>query len=222
MERSRWERLAPLSGVLFVALLVASFLISGEPPDSDESLAEVLEYWRDDDSKVIASAILGIYGLVAFLWFLGALRSALRAAEGGTGRLSATAFAGGIVLAVGAAVGLAIQYAAAESAGDVPTQVTQTLSVLNAEYFIPFPVGLGVLLLATAVATIRHGPLPKWMGWVALVLGIAAITPAGFVAFIGFLPWVVIASIVLYLRPPAEAPGTTEPTAPASSRGSPS
>ncbi len=219
MERSRWERLAPLSGVLFVALLVASFVISGEPPDSDEGISEVLEYWRDDDSKVIASAILGVYALIAFLWFLGALRSALRAAEGSTGRLSATAFAGGIVLAAGAAVGLAIQYAAAESAGDVPSQVTQTLSVLNAEYFIPFPVGLGVLLLATAVATIRHGPLPKWMGWIALVLGIAAITPAGFVAFLGFLPWVVVASILLYLRPPATA---IEPTTPASSPGSPS
>lgn len=219
MDRSRWERLAPLSGLLFVGLLAASLVIGGEPPSADDSVADVLAYWRGDDSEVKLSTILGMYSLVAFLWFLGTLRAALRSAEGGTGRLATTAHSGGIVLAVAAAISLAIQYATAETADAVPTQVTQTLSALNSEFFIPFPIGLGVLLLATAVATLRYGPLPKWLGWVSLILGVIALTPAGFVAFVGFAVWVAVVSVWLYLRGGAAAPAA--PTAPASSPGSP-
>jgi hypothetical protein len=60
---------------------------------------------------------VGALSGVALLWFLGSLRSTLRAGEGGTGRLSSIAFAGGIVLVAGAAVDASLAWAVAESTG---------------------------------------------------------------------------------------------------------
>jgi hypothetical protein len=143
---------------------------------------------------------------VPLLWFLGSLRSALRAAEGGTGRLSAIAYAGGIVLAATAVADASIQFAVAESVGDVPPAVTQTLSVLYSDFFLGFPVGVGTLLLASGLAILRTGVLPVWLGWVALVLGIVSITPIGFFAFFAVLAWIVVVSVMLYRREPGPTP----------------
>ena len=219
MERNGLARLAPLAGVLFVALIVASFIVSGETPSTDDSTRKVIDYWEGHETEGIVSALLGAYAMVAYLWFVGTLRSVLRQAEGLTGRLSATAFAGGVVFAGYALVGLTMMFAAAETADDVPPAVTQTLSVLNSECWLGLAVGNAVLLLATGVLLLRTGLLPKWLGWVTVLLGVASVTPAGFFAFLATLLWVIGVSIVLYLRGGAAAPPAT---APASSPGSPS
>jgi hypothetical protein len=144
----------------------------------------------------------------------------LRAAEGGTGRLSAVAFGGGIVLAGAIALAAAIQFAGADTAGDVPPEVTQTLSVMNADLFFGFGIGILALLLATGLVVIGTGVLPTWLGWVAIVIGILSVTPAGFIGFLLWIVWTLVASIVLFLRegaagaPPPAAPGTATGSAP--------
>src|SRR5919109_738412 len=205
MLSGSWARYAPLSGVLFVVLIVVSFLVSGfDSVGADDSTQEVLDFWSDNDGQQIASALIGALAMVPFLWFLGVLRSTLRLAEGGTGRLSATAYAGGIVLVGFALVDSALQFAVADSVGDVPAGVTQALSVLYSDFFLGFPVGFGTLMLATALVLLRTKALPAWLGWFALVLGIAAfLGPIGFGAFLVFLVWVAVVSVLLYQRPDA-------------------
>jgi hypothetical protein len=207
MLSGSWERYAPLSGLLFVALVVVSIIVTGgDSVDSDDSTQKVVEFWTSNDSEQIAGALLGALALVPFLWFLGSLRKVLRTAEGGTGRLSAVAFAGGIVLAAGAAADASIQFAAADSADKVPPGVTQALSVLYSDFFLVFPVGVAPLMLATALVILRTRVLPVWLGWVALVVGIVAVTPAGFFAFLVVLVWVAVVSVLLFQREPRPTP----------------
>jgi hypothetical protein len=209
MLSGSWARYAPLSGLLFVALGVVSIIVSGfDSVATDDTTQEVLDFWSDNDGQQIASAILTALSMVPFLWFLGVLRSTLRLAEGGTGRLSATAYAGGIVLVGFALANSALQFAVADSVGDVPAEVTQALSVLYSDFFLGFPIGFGTLMLATALVLLRTRVLPTWLGWFALVLGILAFFgPVGFFAFLVFLIWVAIASVVLYQRgEPAATP----------------
>jgi hypothetical protein len=201
-----WARYAPLSGLVFVALLVATLIIGGEGPETDDSTLKVVRFWTENDSEQITAAILGALAGVPLLWFLGSLRSTLRAAEGGTGRLSALAFAGGIVLVAGATVDSSLQFVVADSAGDVPPTVTQALSVLYSDFFFVFPVGISVWLLASALVVLRFGALPAWLGWAALVLGIVALTPAGFFSFVGVFAWVAVVSIVLFRQSAPTAP----------------
>ena len=75
------------------------------------------------------------------------------------------------------------------------------------------PIVLGVLLFlwGTGLSVIRTGVLPKWLGWVMIVLGVVGFTPIGFVSAIGAAILVLVLSVLLTLRarsPVADAPGT--------------
>jgi hypothetical protein len=61
---------------------------------------------------------------------------------------------------------------------------------------------LGILcfLWATGISVLRSGALPKWMGWVMILLGVVGMTPIGFAAAIGAALIVLITSILLTLR----------------------
>ena len=84
-----------------------------------------------------------------------------RTGERGEGRLSTLVFAGFIVIGVTGAIGSSLQFAVADSAGDVPDQVTQALSVLSSDFFLPFVVGSLLVLFATGVCILRFGGLPR-------------------------------------------------------------
>lgn len=205
------ERFAPLTGVLFVVLVVVAVIVGGETPDADDGIGKVVAYWSDNDGKAIASAIIAAYSAVFFLWFAGTLRAVLAAAEGPPTRLASTAWGGAILVTVGWSILIAATFVAADTAGDVAPQVTQTLSVLQADFFFPLAVGAGVFLLANGLAILRTGALQSWIGWVAVVLGVAAISPVGFFAIVLMLVWVLVVSVVLFqssgrVRPSAVPP----------------
>jgi hypothetical protein len=211
MEIGRWERLAPLTGIVFAVLLFASFAIPGTPPSADDSTAKVVHYWSTHDTENIIAALVGAVAVVFFIWFASSLRSAIMEAEGGTGRLAAIVYGGAVIVATGASVAVGFAFAAADSVGDVPAAVTQTLSVLNIDTFLFFSAGIAVFWFGTAFATFKTRVLPVWLAWVSMVLAIVAFTPAALAAVLGFLIWVIIVSVLLYRRQPKAA----TPTAPA-------
>jgi len=205
------ERFAPLTGVLFVLFVIVAVIVGGETPSADDPIAEVVEYWNDNKDQAIVSSIIAAISTVFLLWFAGVLRAVLAAAEGPPARLANTAFGGAVIGAVGWLLLIGFTFVAADTAGDVAPQVTQTMSVLQADLFFPLSVGFAVFLLASGLAIVRSGALPSWTGWVALVLGVVALTPAGFFAMIVMLAWVLAISVMLFQRstpaPPASAPG---------------
>jgi hypothetical protein len=83
--------------------------------------------------------------------------------------------------------------------------------VLYNDFFLGFPVGLGTFLLASALAILRTGVLPAWLGWVALLLGIISLTPIGFFAFFVVLAWIAVVSVMLFQQEsrPAATPAVT-------------
>jgi hypothetical protein len=210
MVSGSWARYAPLSGVLAVAIVVVSVIIAGfDSVDSNDSVVKIVKFWKDNDSDQQTSAILGAISMIPLLWFLGSLRSAFRAAEGETGRLSSIAFAGGIVLVGFVLVSSALQFAIAESVGDIPPVATQTLSVLYSDFFFGFPVGFGTLLLASSLVILRTRVLPVWLGWATFVLAIVFFTPAGQFLFPLVLLWIVVVSVMLYQQQAPTAPAQT-------------
>jgi hypothetical protein len=214
VPQSTLARLAPLTGIVFVALVVLSFIISGESPSADDSTQEVIEYWTDNDSENQWAAALISLGAAFLVWFGGTLRAALRRAEGEPGRVAATAFGGFITMAVGITAFAGFAFAAADTVGDVPPEVTQTLSVLNSDFFFMVAMGNLVAFTATAVAILRHGAMPRWLGYLAALIAVVSVTPAGFFAFLAGGIWILIASVVLYQgqgQPPAPAPATAPP-----------
>jgi Domain of unknown function (DUF4386) len=212
LTQQRWHALAPLAGVGFVALAVAAFIISGETPDTNDSPQKVLNFYRDNDSEQIWASAFLAWSSVLLLFFVGVLRSVLRAAEGGLARLSTVAFGGGVVLAIGILSFAGFTFALADTADDLTPDAAQALNALNSDFFFPVAAGLGTLMLATALSSLRSKALPAWLAWPALVLGIAALTPVGFFAFLLFGVWALVTSVVLWRSFAAGTPAA--PSAP--------
>jgi hypothetical protein len=210
------ERYAPLTGVLFVLLVIVSTIIVGETPSADDGPGKAVGFWANNKDEVIAGAIVAAFSTVAMLWFAGVWRATLAASEGPGSRLASTAFGGLIVAAIGWTALYTFGFIAADTSGDVPAQVTWTLSVLQADFFFPVSIGFGVFLLASALALLRGAAFPAWPGWVALVLGVVCLTPGGFFGVLGGLAWILGISVLLFMRGAPAMPGTpaTQPLGP--------
>jgi hypothetical protein len=206
------KQIGPLTGILFVVLVIVAFVVGGETPDVNDSAQTVVSFYVDNGSEQqIAGSLLAL-GCVAFLFFLGSLRRALRAAAGDEGGLSTVVLLGGLMIVVGASIFAGIGFTLGDAADNLPDAAVQTLNALNSDLFFPVAVGTAVFNLGLALAILRHGGLPRPLGWLALVVGIAGLTPAGFFAFLAMGIVVVWASVALAQR--AAGPGPQETTAP--------
>jgi hypothetical protein len=205
------KQVGPLTGILFVVLVIVAFAVGGETPDVDDSAHKVVSFYVDNDSEQEIAAALLALGCVAFVFFLGTLRRALRAAAGDEGGLSTVALLGGLMIVVGASIFAGIGFTLGDTADDLPASAVLALNALNSDLFFPLAVGTAVFNLGLALAVLRHGGLPRLLGWLALVVGIAALTPAGFFAFLATGIVVVWGSVFLALR--AAGPGSRQATA---------
>ena len=206
MPNQTWQRLVPLTGVLFVVLVVVSFLIGGEPPDADERPREIVEWYVDNEGVVVLGAVLGALAAVPLLFFAVYLRRALQRDEPGLGVLSLAAFAGGIVAATGGATDSAMRFALAEFAEDINPVGVQAIHALWQGFFFPMVVGLSTLLVALSVTAIRTRVIPVWLAWIGILIAVVLYTPAGFVAFLVSGLWIIAVSILLWRREVAAAP----------------
>ena len=198
--RRSTDWVAPATGIVFAVLLAITLILAGEGVDPKDGVDEVVEYYTDNEDQILISGFLGGLAVVFFLFFAGWVRKVLREAEGPGGMLSAVSYAGAIVFAVGGAVASTLSVGLAESFDDVDPTALEAMNAIAYNYFIPFAVGFSVFLLATGISSVRHGALPGWLGWSAIVLGIATYTPAGFFTFLLSLVWVLVASVVLTMR----------------------
>jgi hypothetical protein len=195
--------LIPLTGLAFVIVGVAGFMVAGDVPDpKDDPARTIVSYYSDHKDVVDIGAILATVSGGLFVFFGAHLRQLLRTAQPDTQGdfLPLVAFAGTVIFAAGFALDGSLSFALAETAGEISPSATQALSAFYANDFLVFSFGLQLMLLATGIAVVRNGALPKWTGWVAILLAIVALTPIGFVSFIGGALGVAAISIMLAVR----------------------
>lgn len=199
MTRSR-EWLVPLTGVGFVLLGIISFIVGGEPKSADEPVGEIVDYYVENKDSIQASAFIGVAATLLLVFFGAFLRRVLRAAAPEGEILSLVSFLGLVVVAVGFAIDTTILIALSEAADDIDPVAVQSLQALWDNDFVPLVLGVLMFLWATGLAVIRTGALPKWLGWVMVVLGVLGLTPIGFAAAIGAAILVLVTSILLSVR----------------------
>lgn len=205
-----FQRVAALTGVAAIVLICIGGAIAGEAPDAASPVQEIIDHFTDNETSIEVGSFVGVAGVVLLVFFGAYLRTVLSAAEGRGGALSALVLVGTSVIAVGFAIDFTITIALADAADDIEPAGVQALQALWDNDFVPLIVGALVFLIAIGLSIIRHGALPKWLGWVALALAAIGFTPVGFVAFIGLGLYIVIVSVLLAARatqPAASAPG---------------
>ena len=206
------RRVAPLSGIVFVVLTVVAFVVlGGNTPGIKDSADKIASFYTAHHTRqetaghllAIAVAFLAIFA--ASCWPL--IRDARRL-------WSALFFGGGLIAAAGFLVAAGIHIALADGANHHLDPVAlQALNALDSDDDVAFTAGLGIMLLGAAGAMIPQTDALRWLGWIALVFGIAIFTPAGFIAFLGTAVWIIVVSAMLFLRsddgaPHAAPPGT--------------
>lgn len=195
-------RLAPLTGIGSIVLLVVATLVIGTYeylPDPEE----IRSHYADNSTRVVFGTVVGILAAFLMVWFSGSVRVALRHAEGGDRRLSAVAFGGGVVAGAGMAAAYAVAQAAAARAGSdsgiTPDAAATLYDISSVMYTGGMAMGLSVMIAAFAVVTLRTGLYPRWTAWVGLFIALGGVT----VAWLFLVPqilWVATVSVALYRR----------------------
>jgi hypothetical protein len=201
--RSSREWLVPLLGVAFLVVLIISFIVQGEPKDADRPASEIVDWYVDNKDAVEISAVIAAIAGLLLVFFGAYLRRFFDAAAGGTSMLPILVLIGLSIVAVAGAIDSTILFATAEAADhrdNIDPSSIQTMQALWDNDFVPFILGTNVFLWSVGILTIRTGALPKWLGWVAILLGIVGFTPIGFAAAIGAAVWILIVSILLSVR----------------------
>jgi hypothetical protein len=204
----RWTQRAPWTGIVAVVLVVVSFIVAGESPDFDASTRDVFNFYNGDQTAQVIASIALLYGAILLVFFAAALRSALRGAEA----LSTLVLIGGALEALGMTVFSGLTFTLADLAnsdhlGRIDPGTLQSLNALNSDFFFPLVIGTAIFLLSAGLAVLRTNALPRWMGWVALLLGILTVTPVGFFSFLVSGLWIIVAAVLL-LQGGRAAPAT--------------
>ena len=201
MSTDRLLRLLPLSGVLFAVVMTAGLTLTSGEPDNGAPKQHIYEYWQSHYGRQLVSSLLLIpLAIVFLLTFAAEVRRVIRSEEVDATVFSQLTLAGGILagggLGVTGSLGAAVATAAHHHNGDA----TYTLVQLQSYDWVPWMVGFAVLLLASGIGGLRSAALPKPLAILAVVLGIASLTPAGYFALFAFPLWTVATSLVLFIR----------------------
>jgi hypothetical protein len=201
-------RLAPLSGIAFVVLLIVGIVaVSGNTPSIDDPATKIASYYGDHKSKETIAVIMIGLASVFLTIFAVSLRNFLTGAGRDGSAWPTVALIGGVVSVAGIFFAGAIHLALVNG-GDknISPEAMVAVNAIDADSLLAFVVPLGIMLIGVAGATLGEGGgLPKWMGWVALVLGIIFFTPLFWASMLLTFIWIIVASILMYRRAGAAA-----------------
>ena len=196
-----WIRWAPLTGLVSAALGVAGGAIEivTNPPGSDAGGKEVIAFYSAQGGiQQLGSALLAL-AFVFFLFFAGSLRSYLRQTPELEG-LSTIALAGAVLETAGQTTGAGYVWTLAQGAGHLDSSAALALNALSNNAVATNTAGMIVFGIAAGLAILRGAGIPRWLGWVAIVMAVGVVTPAEGFSFLALVVWMVILSILIWMR----------------------
>lgn len=186
------QKLLPLSGIVFVvSTLVTVIAIGGSTPDTDESAQKIFSYYDAHNGRQILAAFL-IAAAVPFLVFFG-----VSLAAGGRSFWELVVIVGTALAATGFLLTALLHFALSDAPGNhVSPDAVKALGVLDGDFWMAANAALGVMMLGAAGTMLQRGV--RWLGWTALVLGVALFVPfADFFALLLTALWISVTSVVL-------------------------
>jgi len=151
--------LAPLTGLVFIVLVIVGFIVQGEPPEASDDLQDIVSFYKDDKDSIEAGVFILALGTVFFVFFANYLRTVFRETS-----LSATILVGAAIFAVAGGIDGMILVGTAEAIDDLEPASVQTLQALWDNDFVPFAIGITVFLVSIGVCILRTAVLPNWLG----------------------------------------------------------
>lgn len=208
------ERYGALAGIVFVVLNIIGSTMMGTPPASDDSDAEILEWFVDKDSGIKTGTFLGALSIIFMFWFLGTLWRHMRKAEGGNTRVAIVSAAGLIGSGALWMTAGAIQSAVAmridtDGAGGAPFMYVLSGVIMSAAGAF-----VATHLVATNLLALRTKWLPSWHAGIGLLAGAgflvssagtmtdsSGIMMIGMISFLVWSLWIILTAVQMYRKP---------------------
>jgi hypothetical protein len=174
----RWAGISALSAALLFS--AANAIWGFEQPAPGASAPELIDFYTDLSSRIVIGGLASLLSIAIWVLFAGALRGVLAELEGD--EVLANAAFGGTIIGLAAGLGAeSVNMAAALRAGDGELPEPLALALFDISYLFgsyAAGIGFGVAIVAIGAVALRSGAvLPRWLGRVALVIGLAMVTP---------------------------------------------
>jgi hypothetical protein len=197
-----------LGGVAYVVLFVLGvILLFGGEPDTGSAPAKLISYYSDSGhrDKMNIGWVLATLGVFAFLWFLSALRRAVRGLEGEDGFLTSLTTIGGAIYATLTLAGLAVNDGIRTMSDDTYRHTVYPGLIHAADdvgwmLHAAGGVAAGAMILAATIAAMRAGAVQTWIGWLSVVAGILSLALLTFFPWFVLALWIVVVSIGMFVR----------------------
>lgn len=212
---AKWDRNSLLAGAAAPVFWFLGIFVSENGNELDYGAAPeaILERFESSYTQLLLGGSLFLFGTLLFVWFLGAWRAHAAQIEGGNMRLTGTSFGTGIAFAVLLASTWVPQLAASlyvmDNKSKLAPEAAQAMMFAGDGAFVAAEFMLAGFLFAVALLTLRGVGLPRWLGWVTLVMVIVLlIPPIGWAAMIFAFPFWLLATSILLYRGSTPAPAT--------------
>ena len=200
------QRWAALAGVAYVVLfLIGVILTYSGAVDTSSAPGKVIAYYSDSGhrDRVNIGWVLG--GLGVFLWFLSALRQAVRRLEADDGFLTGLTTIGGVVYATLTLAALAVE-TGIRTMSDDTYHHTVYPGLIHAADDVSWVLhasggaGVGTMIIAASLAALRARAVPAWAGWLGVVVGLLSLALLVFFPWFLVAIWILVVSIGMFLR----------------------
>jgi hypothetical protein len=195
----RWSRVASLSGLAYLALLVASTAAAPAQPKARTTGAHVVAFFTAHRSQERAASIIGVLAVAAFICFAGALFAHVRTAGAGIAP-AAVALLGAGLLGTGLTVGASLTYALSDAPTHLSPAAAQAMNAIGYDMVLPMIGGLLLFGAGMGIAVVRGGWLPAWAGWTLVALGVVAASPLFPASYFGIALWSAVVGVRLAMR----------------------
>ena len=201
--RRNWERWAGVAGFAFVALYIAAFALGIEVGDSDEEIRDYYASSAHRTKEIIAFFLIGGAAL-SLIMLASGLRSLLAKAETEPRTLTAITWAGAVssatLILVGDAVSRTPAFASLDYNFTLDPNAARLLNDMGFLLYASAALAAILLVAGVSLAVLRHGILPRWVGWAGFPLAALLLLGIAFVGFLVFALWVLLVSVILVFR----------------------
>jgi hypothetical protein len=201
------SRLLVLTGPLFaIAFFVAVIFLEQDTPPESASGKAVVDYFNSHTGNTLVGVFAGPALVALIVVFFSQLRALARERVPAAGAGPTVMIGGAVLWAAGLLLGSWLELGVVIAADKHKEGVAETVNVLLSADWVPFIGGVAVTLIGAGMTVLRTGIVARWLGWVALVVGIIALAgPGGFLGFFVAPLWMLVAGILLFRTEPEPA-----------------
>jgi hypothetical protein len=208
-DRAGWLHTLGAVGAVAVPLaMLFSFFTSS---DTGETAAELIAYARDNSSEAWVLQLIALVAPLLIGVFVASLRVRLRPAND---LYQAMTVIGGTLFIAFLGVGLTLWAA--------PLLASDELTTAGAEAYLAFDdagwvllglsgISIGTMIIGVSLAALELGLLPKWAGWLSLVLGVVSLATIVAIGLFAWAAWLLAAGLFLLFARDRLVPAPVEP-----------